>query len=87
MKTEIKIGDTTAKVYENNVICMVFNGENLELIAPKETMDDPECATQIHLALAINHALSEESELIQTILNEFDEYVMNKMPSKTDIIQ
>jgi hypothetical protein len=87
MKTEIKIGDTTAKVYENNVMCMVFNGENLELIAPKNIIDDPECATQVHLALAINHALGEEPELIQTILNKFDEYVMNKMPSETDVVQ
>ena len=87
MKTEIRIGDAIAKVYENNVICMVLNGDSLEILSPKEIVDDPKCVSQVHLALAFSHALNHEEKMILAILNKFDEYVMEQMPTKTDVIQ
>lgn len=87
MSIEIHIQNKLAKEYDDNVIVMVLTKDTMEILANKGAIENPESADQVHLALAINHALANDSKLVQQMLNEFDEYVLSEMPSKSDLIQ
>ena len=87
MSIEIHIQNKLAKEYDDNVIVMVLTDNTMEILANKGTMENPESADQVHLALALNHALGSGSKFIHQILDEFDEYVLSEIPSKSDIIQ
>ena len=87
MSIEIHIQNKLAKEYDDNVIVMVLTDNTMEILANKGVMENPESTNQVHLALALNHALASGSKFIHQILDEFDEYVLSEMPSKSDIIQ
>ena len=87
MSIEIHIQNKLAKEYDDNVIVMVLTDNTMEILANKGVMENPESTNQVHLALALNHALASGSKLINQILDEFDEYVLSEMPSKSDIVQ
>ena len=86
-KVEIFIEGKKVTGYNHTVIVMVFNDTSIEVIGPKDTLDNPENFEQVHLALAINHMLANNIELTKQMINEFDKYVLGEMPSKSDIIQ
>lgn len=86
-KVEIFIEGKKATGYDHEVVVMVFNGTSVEVIAPKNTLDNPENADQVHIALAINHMLANNTELTKQMINEFDEYVLSELPNESDIIQ
>lgn len=87
MSIEIHIQNKLAKEYDDNAIIMVLTDNTMEILANKGALENPESANQTHLALAINHALANDSKLIQQILTEFDDYVFYNMSNKSDIIQ
>lgn len=87
MSIEIHIQGRLAKEYDDNAIVMVLTDNTMEILANKGALENPESADQVHLALALNHALASGSKLVKQILNEFDEYVLSEMPSKSDIVQ
>ena len=87
MSIEIHIQNKLAKEYDDNVIVMVLTKDTMEILANKGALENSESADQVHLALALNHALANNSKFIHEILNEFDEYILNEMPSKSDIVQ
>ncbi len=87
MSIEIHIQNKCVKEYDDNAIVMVLTNDTMEILANKGAIENPESADQTHLALAINHALGSGSKLIHQILDEFDEYVLSQMPSKSDIVQ
>ena len=87
MSIEIHIQNKLAKEYNDNAIIMVLTENTMEILANKGVLENPESANQAHLALAINHALANDSKLIQQIITEFDDYVFYNMPNKSDIIQ
>ena len=62
----------------DNVIVMVLTDNTMEILANKGALENSESADQVHLALAFNHALANNSKFIHEILNEFDEYVLNE---------
>ena len=87
MSIEIRIQGRLAKEYDDNVIVIVLTNDTMEILANKGAMENPESADQVHLALALNHALGSGSKLVHQILDEFDEYMLSEMPSKSDIVQ
>lgn len=87
MSIEIHIQNKLAKEYDDNVIVMVLTKDTMEILANKNVMENPESVDQVHLALALNHALANGSKLIHQILDEFDEYMLSEIPSKSDIVQ
>ena len=86
-KVEIFIEGKKATGYDHEVVVMVFKDTSVEVIAPKNTLDNPENADQVHIALAINHMLANNTELTKRVISEFDEYILSELPSKSDIIQ
>ena len=86
-KAEIFIRGEKAVGYDHDVIIMVFNGTSVEVIAPKNTLNNPENSDQVHMALAINHMLANNTELTKQMINEFDEYVLSELPNESDIVQ
>lgn len=87
MSIEIHIQNKLAREYDDNAIVMVLTNDTMEILANKDAIENPESADQTHLALALNHALANNSKFIHQILDEFDEYVLSEMPSKSDIVQ
>ena len=87
MSIEIHIQNKLAKEYGDNVIVIVLTKDTMEILANKGAIENPESTDQVHLALALNHALGNGSKLIHQILDEFDEYMLSEMPSKSDIVQ
>ena len=86
-KVEIFIEGKKATGYDHEVVIMVFKDTSVEVIAPKNTLDNPENSDQVHMALAINHMLANNTELTKQMINEFDEYVLSELPNESDIIQ
>lgn len=79
--------DTVVKEYEDTTIFIILNEDRAELIGKKESENNLIQMNNLHLALAFHWALANSPEIIENLLEAFDNQVTEEIEPATETIQ
>lgn len=79
--------DTIVKEYEDATIFVILNKDKAELIGKKESAEDSEQISNLHVALAFHWALANAPKLIAELIDAFDNQVTKEIEPAVDTIQ
>ena len=79
--------DIVIKEYEDTTIFVILNKDKAELIGKKESAEDSEQISNLHVALAFHWALAHAPKLIAELIDAFDNQVIEDIEPATETIQ